>query len=345
MLKRITSVHCIHYIIKNKKTAYFLQKNIAKSHALRYNKVNKIYHREATMNIGEKIKNLRMSKMITQQELAGDFITRNMLSRIEHGAALPSLPTVIYLAGRLNVPAGFLLAEEENEFLYQKIRYMPNIRRAYQMGDYRICRELCETVLTESDDEIALLMAECALGLAKEEFFAGNLHNACHWFDTALRDADKTAYHTGHIAAPAIVYFRYMRGISPTLCSYEADDLLPGERDFAAWQDIFCRYVLTLEHTEQLHALRAFDDRSAQERQLAWHVQATVLQRSGEYAAAYEMLRRILAEEIAPVPVLLYSVLQDMENCCKELDDYKGAYEHALHKLSVHERLLVESTI
>ncbi len=297
------------------------------------------------MNIGEKIKNLRMSKMITQQELAGDFITRNMLSRIEHGAALPSLPTVIYLASRLNVPAGFLLAEEENEFLYQKIRYMPNIRRAFQMGDYRICRELCGSVLSESDDEIALLMAECALGLAKEEFFAGNLHNACYWFDTALRDADNTAYHTEHITAPTIVYFRYMRGISPSLASYEAADLLPGERDFAAWQDTFCRYTLIMEQLEHMHALHRFDGDTPLERQLTLHVQATVLQKRGAYAAAYAVLQQILADEHAPVPVLLYGVLQDMEICCKQLDDYKGAYEHALHKLSVQERLLAESTL
>ena len=293
------------------------------------------------MNIGEKIKNLRMSKMITQQELAGDFITRNMLSRIEHGAALPSLPTVMYLASRLNVPAGFLLAEEENEFLYQKIRYMPNIRRAFQMGDYRICRELCASLLSESDDEIALLMAECALGLAKQEFFAGNLHNACYWFDSALRDADNTAYNTMHITAPAIVYFRYLRSISPSLASYEAENLLPGERDFAAWQDTFCRYVLIMEQMSQ-HRL---EGNTPLERQLALHVQATVLLKQGDYAAAYELLGRILADEQAPVPVLLYGVLQDMETCCKALDDYKGAYEHALHKLSVQERLLTESTI
>ena len=297
------------------------------------------------MNIGEKIKNLRMSKMITQQELAGDFITRNMLSRIEHGAALPSLPTVVYLAGRLNVPAGFLLAEEENEFLYQKIRYMPNIRRAYRMGDYRICRELCETVLTESDDEIALLMAECALGIAKEEFFAGNLHNACYWFDAALRDADRTAYHTGHIVAPSIVYFRYMRGISPSLSSYEAADLLPGERDFAAWQDTFCRYALIMEQLAHLSHTHSLEGDSVLERQLSLHVQATLLKNKGEYAAAHGVLQRILAEEQAPVPVLLYCVLNDIEQCCKALEDYKGAYEHSLHKLSVQERLLAEGTV
>ncbi len=297
------------------------------------------------MSIGEKIKNLRMSKMMTQQELAGDFITRNMLSRIEHGAALPSIPTVMYLAGRLGVPAGFLLAEEENEFLYQKIRHIPNIRRAYAMGDYRICRQLCLSALSESDDEISLVMAECALGIAKEEFLAGNLHNACHWFDTALRDAAATGYHTQHITAPAIVYFRFMRGISPTLCSYEAEDLVPGERDLSAWQDAFCRYVLVTEQIHQQLTPHHFYVSSGLERHLSLHLEATVAKEQGNHAKALQLLELILGDRQPPVPVILYRVLSDMEHCCKMMDDYKGAYDHSIHKLSVLEKLLAESTV
>lgn len=72
------------------------------------------------MNIGERIRALRNAKMMTQTELAGKQITRNMLSRIENGSALPSLSTIMYLAARLGVPAGFLLAEEGDEFYYKK---------------------------------------------------------------------------------------------------------------------------------------------------------------------------------------------------------------------------------
>ena len=39
------------------------------------------------MSIGEKIKNVRTAKMLTQKDLAGDAITRNMLSKIENGVA------------------------------------------------------------------------------------------------------------------------------------------------------------------------------------------------------------------------------------------------------------------
>jgi len=63
------------------------------------------------MKIGERIKAIRTSKCITQKQLVGDHITRNMLSRIENGAAMPSVPTIMYLAEKLNVPVGFLLSK------------------------------------------------------------------------------------------------------------------------------------------------------------------------------------------------------------------------------------------
>ena len=82
------------------------------------------------MNIGNKIRSLRVEKLMTQSELAGNEITRNMLSQIENGIALPSLTTVIYLANRLGVSAGFLLADEKDDFMYKKLNTMKNIKKA-----------------------------------------------------------------------------------------------------------------------------------------------------------------------------------------------------------------------
>ena len=188
-------------------------------------------------------------------------------------------------------------------------------------------------------------MAECALGIAKEEFLEGHLHNACYWLDTALRDAAATSYHTHHITAPAIVYFRFMRGISPSLCSYEAEDLVPGERDLAAWQDPFCRYVLITEQIHQHLSVPQFHAGTGDERHLSLHLEAMMAKEQGDWAKAMRLLEQILADEIAPVPVVLLHVLADLEHCCKMLEDYKGAYSHSIHKLSVLEKLLAESTV
>ena len=59
--------------------------------------------------LGKRIKEARLAKKMTQSELVGTFITRNMLSRIESGNACPSVKTLEYLAGRLDLPAGSLI--------------------------------------------------------------------------------------------------------------------------------------------------------------------------------------------------------------------------------------------
>ena len=83
------------------------------------------------MSIGEKIKNVRTSKMLTQKELAGDAITRNMLSKIENGVATPSLPVAITLAARLGVPVGYLLTDSpEEEARFRKYSAYSNIVQA-----------------------------------------------------------------------------------------------------------------------------------------------------------------------------------------------------------------------
>ena len=61
--------------------------------------------------IGERIRAVRIKQRMTQNQLAGGDITRNMISRIENGAALPSLPTLCAIASRLGVPAGALMGD------------------------------------------------------------------------------------------------------------------------------------------------------------------------------------------------------------------------------------------
>ena len=105
------------------------------------------------MNIGKKIKELRTEKMMTQSELAGGEITRNMLSQIENGIALPSLSTITHLAKKLGVPAGYLLSEGVDEFIYKKTRVMQDIKRAYADKNYLLCKEICISSFDEFDDE------------------------------------------------------------------------------------------------------------------------------------------------------------------------------------------------
>ena len=64
------------------------------------------------MELGQRIRQLRLSKGMSQRQLCGDVITRNMLSQIENGSARPSMDTLSYLAARLEKPVSFFLEED-----------------------------------------------------------------------------------------------------------------------------------------------------------------------------------------------------------------------------------------
>ena len=64
------------------------------------------------MELGEKLRMARVEAGMSQRQLCGEEITRNMLSQIENGTAQPSVATLRFLAGRLGKPMGYFLEEE-----------------------------------------------------------------------------------------------------------------------------------------------------------------------------------------------------------------------------------------
>lgn len=65
--------------------------------------------------LGHLIKEARLAKKMTQSEVVGTFITRNMLSQIESGTAIPSIKTLQYLSERLDISIQMLSSEEQAE--------------------------------------------------------------------------------------------------------------------------------------------------------------------------------------------------------------------------------------
>ena len=63
------------------------------------------------MELGEKLRRARMEAGLSQKQLCGEEITRNMLSLIENGAAKPSMKTLQYLAARLGKSVSYFLEE------------------------------------------------------------------------------------------------------------------------------------------------------------------------------------------------------------------------------------------
>ena len=289
------------------------------------------------MNIGEKIKRLRTSKLMTQSELAGSEITRNMLSRIENDAALPSLGTVRYLANRLNVSAGYLIADSEEEQIYDKHNEIMGIKNSYAAGDYKICRDMCLNANSVNDDEITLILSECALKIAIDEFNEGNLHNACSYFDEAIETCKATVYYTDHIVSIAGVYFMYMNQLSATLDSSAID--IESLNIYSAMTDDFCRYSFLINKKDIGVYGKAANDLPANS-PYAMHFDAKAKMSEKDFEEAYKLLHEILyGSAKVPQPVL-YFILGDLEICCKELNDYKNAYAYSNEKLSIIQKLL-----
>ncbi|MBR7112357.1 MAG: helix-turn-helix transcriptional regulator [Clostridia bacterium] len=294
------------------------------------------------MNVGEKIRNLRLEKLMTQADLAGDQITRNMLCTIERGAALPSLPTARYIASRLNVPVGYLLAEEGDEFAYRKMAAMPNVRHALTSGDYAGCLSMLNANMGDLfDDEIALIRAECEYRMAKDSFDNGRLRAAATGFDRAIAAAKNTVYDTGWIRTRSAVYFRYLSLLSPTLAS---DMLEEGEIESAkSVGDEFCAYVLAKEALDEGRRgeLASYLSRYGGT-VYAERLSALELMHDGKIKEATEALERLLSSDALTVGVLMYEIFGDMEQCCRSGDDYKRAYEFSSSRIGLLERLLEE---
>ena len=81
------------------------------------------------MTMGQRILQARLRAGLSQRELAGEVITRNMLSSLEHDAANPSVATLVYLARRLGTTVGHLLGEDSEA------------AAAFEAGDWRRSRE------------------------------------------------------------------------------------------------------------------------------------------------------------------------------------------------------------
>lgn len=85
------------------------------------------------MELGEKLLHARQEAGLSQRQLCGEYITRNMLSQIEHGAARPSMDTLRYLAGQLGKPVSWFLEEDVVTSPNQAV--MASARKAFRAGN------------------------------------------------------------------------------------------------------------------------------------------------------------------------------------------------------------------
>ena len=148
------------------------------------------------MELGQKLRQARLEAGLSQRQLCGDEITRNMLSQIENGSARPSMDTLRFLAGQLGKPISWFL--EEQAILSPNQAVMASAREAFAAGDPdRARKEL--TAYQEPDPvfdwERWLLSAKSAILSAERALIQKRQPYAVKLLEQAAEDGSKTPYY------------------------------------------------------------------------------------------------------------------------------------------------------
>lgn len=259
------------------------------------------------MELGEKLRQARLEAGLSQRQLCAEEITRNMLSQIEHGAARPSMKTLQYLASRLGKSVGYFLDEEAAASPNQDL--MESARRLYDSADYAAAALVLEGYQGPDpifDREKSLLWVLCHLALAELAIAEGRTAFAKIKLDKA---AVETAYCSEELRRRRLLLLgRIQTGACAQLPSLDEELLLRGE------------YALSTGEPERaLHLLESVQ-RQEHPRWLLLRGRASL--GMGDYREAARYFHQ--AESAFPKETTAY-----LEQCYRELGDYKRAYEYA----------------
>lgn len=255
------------------------------------------------MEIGQRLKGARLEAGFSQRQLCGDVITRNMLSQIENGSARPSMDTLQYLAGVLRKPVSYFL-EEETASKNQKL--MEKARTAFEQQQWTVvleCLQKYDAPDPVFDAEQHLLAALTRLELAEIAINEGKSAYAEVLLAQALEEGKQTPYYTAETRRLCLLY-KARPDKAEELCK-----LLPPDPDRTL--------LLAAANPDRAELILEADPRDTP----GWHqLRGDVYFRQKRYSKARDHYEK------AP---LSKQLLQKLEQCCREQEDYKAAYEYA----------------
>lgn len=259
------------------------------------------------MELGEKLKQARLEAGLSQRQLCGDQITRNMLSQIENGNARPSMDTLSYLAARLGKSVGFFLGEAAAS-VNQGV--MESARRLFDQREYGkavLVLEAYQAPDPAFDREAAILRA-CALQeQASQALTQGRIPYARELLEEA---AIPTAYCGAALERRRLLLLGRIPGekVAGRLPSLDEELMLRAREAMASGNR---------QRAQRL--LEAAEDWERPQ----WRLLRGELHfLAGQYQEAAQCFR--IAESVYPKVAA-----QRLETCYRELEDYKQAYFYA----------------
>ncbi len=285
------------------------------------------------INIGARIRELRSEKGLTQQALAGEFITRNMLSLIENGVSSPSLATLEYLAERLGIPMGyFFTSTPEEEKSYRKSAVMEELKRAYAARDYMTCTELCTALPTAyADDEISMIGAVSYMKAAVLYAERYAMSRASHCLSRASYYSNKTLYLDPSFYQALLYYTELFRSLNTDEIPEVLTDLAHAS-PMVPYEMIL--YFGILKRARRLSVpIAPYLNGTVQEK----HIQAVMLMHEESYGKALVLLKALTQDASLPY-FMRYRVYNDLESVSEKTGDLRSAYVSARKKLELMQK-------
>lgn len=267
------------------------------------------------MELGEKLKQARQEAGLSQRQLCGDQVTRNMLSQIENGSARPSMETLGYFAARLGKPLSWFL--DENTVLSPNRDAIADARKAIDGGDHDAAAKALERYTGPDeifDREYRLMawlvkirQAEEAIGQEREPYAL-----------QLLRQAENLETLPPLNRLPELRRRRLL--IQGRLRETRHQELIPFLPDLDG--ELLLRAAGALESEDAPRAARLLDACADQASPKWNYLRGRCYLLEDHFSQAEHCFH--LAEQDYPQKV--YPLL---ERCCREQEDYRQAYYYA----------------
>ena len=259
------------------------------------------------MDLGQKLKQARLEAGLSQRQLCGDTITRNMLSQIENGSANPSYATLQILCARLGKPVSFFRedAPSENLAVLHKAQY----------EDASAAMQTLQKYLPEDpilDPWYYMLFTRCSMDLAESALKEGRTALARNLLVQAEQAAGKVQS-LPSVYAQRLTILQFRAGVADALSLVGK---LPDNTE-----QMLLRAAAALQQSDPERCLCYLNaaDRQTDE---GIRLRADAFTQKGSFEAAIQCYQQLEDR----MPEIIYPKL---ELCYRELGDFKKAYEYA----------------
>lgn len=261
------------------------------------------------MTLGEKLRQCRAEAGLTQKQLCGEEITRNMLSQIENDSAKPSMKTLQYLAKQLGKPVGYFL--EEEALISPNQAVVAVAREAFDSGNYAAVLDALRDFREPDpvyDREKQLLQILSQMGLAQQAMEQGQAPYARELLELAGEQGKTAPYYTQELENRRLRQLAQVPGTRVQLPGMDGDLLIHAG---AAVTD------------GDWDRARSLLDAVQDKNQPRWNLlRGEIYWQERSYIAAKACYHA--AEERYP-----RETAHRLEQCYRELGDFKRAYEYA----------------